>query len=80
MAAHRAGEPVPQDSAEAGDEDSSVSAAEGIARSVLGLGAGSAPEARGNVERIRAGAERKSPALEAQGDPVLDYLLGGEGQ
>ena len=46
---------------------------------MLGTGRGSATEGRRNVERIRAGAEAQSPALEAQGDPVLDYLLGGDG-
>lgn len=36
-------------------------------------------EGRANVERIRAGAERESPALDGAGDPLLDYLLGGDG-
>lgn len=36
-------------------------------------------EGRANVERIRAGAERESPALDGAGDPLLDYLLGKDG-
>ena len=59
-------------------EGSSVSRVESLARGVLGAGAGSSPEGRRNVERIQAGAKAESPALEAQGDPMLDYLLGGE--
>ncbi len=59
-------------------EGSSVSGVESIARSAVGRGAGTAPEGRRNIERIRAGAEAGSPALKAQGDPMLDYLLGGE--
>lgn len=34
---------------------------------------------RANLERIRRGAERRSPALEGAGDPLLDYLLGEGG-
>lgn len=62
----------------AAPEGSSVSGIESAARSLLGRGAGTSPEGKRNVARIRAGAQGGSPALEAKGDPVLDYLLGEE--
>ena len=77
--AYRNGEtlPAPPDGDAAG-EKSSVSPVEGIVRSALGQRAGSAPEAKRNIEKIREGAKGGSPALDAQGDPMLDYLLGSE--
>ena len=40
--------------------------------------AGATPEGRREVERIREGAKRPSPALQDDSEPVLDYLLGDE--
>jgi len=40
--------------------------------------AGATPEGAREVERVRRGASRPSPALRDVGDPALDYLLGDE--
>jgi hypothetical protein len=42
------------------------------------LGAGQTPEGKRNVQRIKEGAKRGSPALQGNEEPMLDYLLGSD--
>ena len=65
---------------EGAGKDGSIAPLNAMLQDILGArgAAGGSAEGKRNIEALRERAKRRSPGL-GEGEPVLDYLLGGEG-